>query len=51
MVVAADRYLAEDAAERIVVDYEPLPAVVGPDAARAGRPPGPPTTCPATWPR
>jgi len=35
MVVATDRYLAEDAAERIVVDYEPLPAVVGLDAARA----------------
>jgi carbon-monoxide dehydrogenase large subunit len=35
MVVAQDRYLAEDAAERIIVDYEPLPAVVGVDAARA----------------
>jgi aerobic carbon-monoxide dehydrogenase large subunit len=35
MVVATDRYLAEDAAERIAVDYEPLPAVVGLDAARA----------------
>jgi len=35
MVVAADRYLAEDAAELIAVDYEPLPAVVGVDAARA----------------
>ena len=35
MVVAQDRYLAEDAAERIVIDYEPLPAVVGVDAARA----------------
>jgi len=35
MVVAADRYLAEDAADRIMVDYEPLPAVVGVDAARA----------------
>jgi len=35
MVVAADRYLAEDAAERIVVTYEPLPPVVGLDAARA----------------
>ncbi len=35
MVVATDRYLAEDAAERIVVDYDPLPAVVGVDAARA----------------
>jgi aerobic carbon-monoxide dehydrogenase large subunit len=35
MVVAADRYLAEDAAERVLVDYEPLPAVVGVDAAAA----------------
>ena len=29
MVVAEDRYLAEDAAERIRVEYERLPAVVG----------------------
>ncbi len=29
MVVATDRYLAEDAAERIEVTYQPLPAVVG----------------------
>ncbi|MFF5257507.1 aerobic carbon-monoxide dehydrogenase large subunit [Actinomadura viridis] len=29
MVVARDRYLAEDAAELIRVEYEPLPAVVG----------------------
>ncbi len=36
MVVAVDRYVAEDAAERIVVDYESLPAVVGIDAARSG---------------
>jgi carbon-monoxide dehydrogenase large subunit len=35
MVVATDRYLAEDAAEAVVVDYEPLPAVVGVDAALA----------------
>ncbi len=35
MVIARDRYLAEDAAERIMVDYEPLPAVVGVDAALA----------------
>ena len=35
MVVARDRYVAEDAAERIAVTYEPLPAVVGIDAARA----------------
>lgn len=26
MVLADDRYIAEDAAERVVVDYEPLPA-------------------------
>jgi carbon-monoxide dehydrogenase large subunit len=35
MVVAHDRYLAEDAAELVMVDYEPLPAVVGPEAAKA----------------
>ncbi|HEY2044773.1 MAG TPA: aerobic carbon-monoxide dehydrogenase large subunit [Jatrophihabitans sp.] len=34
MVVAQDRYRAEDALERIVVSYEPLPAVVGVAAAR-----------------
>ena len=28
VVVARDRYLAEDAAEAVVVDYEPLPVVV-----------------------
>jgi aerobic carbon-monoxide dehydrogenase large subunit len=37
MVVATDRYLAEDAAERIVVTYEELPVVVGVDAAREAR--------------
>jgi aerobic carbon-monoxide dehydrogenase large subunit len=36
MVVAEDRYLAEDAAERIAVSYEALPAVVGIEAARRG---------------
>ena len=35
MVVATDRYLAEDAAELIRVTYEPLPAVVGIETARA----------------
>ncbi len=35
MVVARDRYVAEDAAERIAVTYDFLPAVVGIDAARA----------------
>src|SRR5580658_9323610 len=34
MIVARDRYLAEDAADRIDVSYDPLPPVVGLDAAR-----------------
>src|SRR5687767_8844618 len=34
MVVAKDRYVAEDAAERVVVTYEFLPPVVGVDNAR-----------------
>jgi aerobic carbon-monoxide dehydrogenase large subunit len=34
MVVAKDRYLAEDAADLIDVSYQPLPAVVGLDSAR-----------------
>src|ERR1043166_9103395 len=46
VVVAADRYLAEDALDLIEVDYDPLPAVVDPLPAlapdspppRAGRP-------------
>ena len=37
MVVARDRYLAEDAAARVVVSYDPLPAVVGLPAARSAR--------------
>ena len=37
VVVAQDRYLAEDAAELVEVDYEPLQAVVDPaEAAEAG---------------
>lgn len=35
MVVAQDRYVAEDACARIRVDYEPLPVVVGVEAARS----------------
>ncbi len=35
LVVATDRYAAEDAVERIRVDYEVLPPVVGPRAAAA----------------
>ncbi|HJR38952.1 MAG TPA: aerobic carbon-monoxide dehydrogenase large subunit [Nocardioidaceae bacterium] len=35
MVVARNRYIAEDAAGRIVVDYDYLPAVVGIETARA----------------
>ncbi len=34
MVVARDRYVAEDAVERIAVSYDVLPAVVGIQAAR-----------------
>ena len=38
-VVALNRYIAEDAAERIFVDYEPLPAVVKiEDALASGAP-------------
>jgi carbon-monoxide dehydrogenase large subunit len=37
MVVATDRYIAEDAAERILVTYEELPVIVGVDAAREAR--------------
>jgi 2-furoyl-CoA dehydrogenase large subunit len=33
VVVATDRYVAEDARDLIVVDYEPLPAVVDPEQA------------------
>lgn len=35
LVVAEDRYVAEDAAEQIEVEYEPLPAVVDVEAALA----------------
>ena len=35
VVVATDRYIAADAAELIVVDYEPLPAVASLSAAMA----------------
>lgn len=38
VVVAADRYLASDAADAIVVEYEPLPPVMDPEAALAGQP-------------
>jgi len=36
VVVAKDRYVAEDAAELVVVDYDPLDAVVDPVAAASG---------------
>jgi 2-furoyl-CoA dehydrogenase large subunit len=36
VVVARDRYLAEDAAELIEIDYDPLDAVLDPVAALAG---------------
>jgi CO/xanthine dehydrogenase Mo-binding subunit len=35
MVVATSRYVAEDVCDRIRVDYDPLPAVVGVEVARA----------------
>jgi carbon-monoxide dehydrogenase large subunit len=38
VVVAADRYLARDAADAIVVSYDPLPAVVDPEKAMTGQP-------------
>ena len=38
VVVARDRYVARDAADAVTVDYEPLPAVVDPEAALSGRP-------------
>jgi aerobic carbon-monoxide dehydrogenase large subunit len=38
VVVARDRYLARDAADAIVVRYDPLPAVVDPEVAMTGRP-------------
>ena len=37
VVVATDRYAAEDAAELVEIDYEPLPAVVRTDQALRGR--------------
>ena len=43
-VVATDRYLAEDAAELVEVDYEPLPAVASMQAALA---PGAPLVDPS----
>jgi aerobic carbon-monoxide dehydrogenase large subunit len=36
IVITDDRYQGEDIAELVSVDYEPLPAVVGTDAALAG---------------
>ena len=38
VVVATDRYIARDAADAIVVDYEMLPAVVDPELAMTGQP-------------
>ena len=38
VVVAQDRYIARDAADAIVVDFEPLPAVVDPELAMQGKP-------------
>ncbi len=38
VVVAADRYLARDAADAIDIEYDPLPAVVDPEVAMTGQP-------------
>src|SRR4029077_1560916 len=38
VVVAVDRYVARDAADAILVEYETLPAVVDPELAMTGRP-------------
>ncbi|MEM9562479.1 MAG: aerobic carbon-monoxide dehydrogenase large subunit [Actinomycetota bacterium] len=34
-ILAVDRYVGEDAAEKVLVDYEPLPPVVGVEASEA----------------
>jgi aerobic carbon-monoxide dehydrogenase large subunit len=38
VVVAADRYVARDASDAIVVSYDTLPAVVDPELAMTGKP-------------
>jgi aerobic carbon-monoxide dehydrogenase large subunit len=38
VVVARDRYVARDAADAIIVQYDSLPAVVDPELAMTGRP-------------
>ncbi len=38
VVIGDDRYAVSDAVEDVVVEYEPLPAVVDPEAAIAGAP-------------
>src|SRR5207244_9684138 len=37
-VIAESRYVAEDAAELVQVEYEPLPVVITPEAAARGDP-------------
>ena len=38
MVIGEDRYAVSDAVEDVVVEYDPLPVVVDPEAALAGEP-------------
>src|SRR6478672_13428780 len=38
VVVASDRYAARDAADAVVVSYDPLPAVIDPELAMTGKP-------------
>src|SRR5262249_1079142 len=39
VVIAADRYVARDAADSIIVSYDPLPAVIDTEQAMTGKPP------------
>src|SRR3954471_19581740 len=38
VIVAQDRYVARDAADAIVLEYDTLPAVVDPELAMSGKP-------------
>ncbi|HEY2439964.1 MAG TPA: xanthine dehydrogenase family protein molybdopterin-binding subunit [Solirubrobacteraceae bacterium] len=38
VVIGEDRYAVNDAAEDVIVEYDPLPAIVDPEAALAGGP-------------
>ena len=48
-VLASDRYLAEDAAELVRVEYEPLAVMVDPETALGPTAWRCAMTCPTTW--